>query len=174
MQEERFYQRDLTYSLWHRRRSVSRYVGSESAQLLSMCDVDCVLWLEYDYQDKRPLALIETAMDVGQSHKPATAIRNLAVRAKVPAYLCLYSKANYANPSETRCNDISGFRVKRLWPDPEHEWRSLSPQEWASALLRIRSWQARKLDQEAAEERKLIPPLQLPRQAAARWKQRRG
>ena len=173
MQEERFYQRDLTYSLWHRRRSVARYVGSEQAQLLSMCDVDCVLWLEYDHEDKRPLALIETALDVGQSHKPATAIRNLAVRAKVPAYLCLYTKAEHANPADSSVQDVSGLRIRRLWPDPEHEWRNLSPEEWAGALLRIRAWQSRRLDKEAAEEKAVVIPLQLPRRAAAKYRKHR-
>lgn len=173
MQEERFHSRDLTYSMWHRRRSVARYVGSEQAQLLSMCDVDCVLWLEYDHEDKRPLALIETALDVGQSHKPATAIRNLAVRAKVPAYLCLYSRSALNNPAEECVADVSNFRVKRLWPAPERDWRNLSPEEWAGALLRIRAWQSRRLDKEAIEEKPLSAPLKLPQRAAAKYRKYR-
>ena len=50
-----------------------------------MCDVDSALWLECDLEDKRPLALIEAAVDVGQYHKPATAIRNLAMRSRLPS-----------------------------------------------------------------------------------------
>ena len=33
---------------------------------------------------------------------------------------------------------------------PESEWRSLDPQEWADALVRIRTWQARHIDRESA------------------------
>lgn len=94
MQEERYGTRDLAYSAWHRAASIRRFVGWERAQLLSMCDADAVLFLEYMPGIKEPLALVETAMDVGQESKPATAITQLARRARIPAYLVLYERAS--------------------------------------------------------------------------------
>lgn len=152
MQIERFGSRDLSYSAWHRAASIRRYVGWEHAQLLSMCDADCVLFLEYAPGSKEPLCLVETAIDVGQVHKPATAIMRLAKRARIPAYLVLYDRDTKSNPADHRMRDVRGFRVRRLWPRPESGWRTVTPHEWARALLRIRAWSARRLDLEAAND----------------------
>ena len=101
MQEELFHTRDLSYSAWHRRRSVARYIGLEQAQLFSMCDVGCILWLEFDHYDKRPFAMIKTAFDVGQQRKPVTAICNLATRVLLPYYL--RSLAERASDQNSKC-----------------------------------------------------------------------
>ena len=71
-QEEKYGTRDRTYSAWHRRLSTQRFVGIEKAQLLAMIDLDASLYVEYDDGTKEPLALIETAQDIGQAFKPAT------------------------------------------------------------------------------------------------------
>lgn len=152
MQEERFGVRDLAYGAWHRTASIARYIGWEQAQLLSMCDADSVLWLEYAHHGKEPLVLIEAALDVGQVAKPATAITRLAKRARLPAYLVLYSRALGNNPADQRWRDIRSFRVRRLWPRAELGWRELKPAEFARALIRIRAWSARRLDLEAAND----------------------
>lgn len=152
MDIERFGERDLSYSAWHRAASIRRYVGWEKAQLLCMCDADCVLFLEYAPYTKEPLCLIETAIDVGQQHKPATAIARLAKRARIPAYLVLYSRGRSRNPADFRMRDVRGFRIKRLWPSPEVNWRHVTPQEWAAALLHIREWAAKRLDMDAAND----------------------
>lgn len=152
MQEERYGTRDLSYSAWHRAASIRRYVGWERAQLLSMVDADCVLFLEMAHDSKEPLCLVEAAVDVGQDYKPATAIARLAKRARIPAYLVLYERAEQPNPADPRCVDVAGFRVKRLWPRADTGWRRVPPEEWASALLRIRAWSAKRLDVEAAND----------------------
>lgn len=152
MQKEKYGIRDLCYSAWHRAASIRRFVGWERAQLLSMCDADCVLFLEYEASTKEPLALIETAQDVGQSDKPATAITRLAQRAKIPAYLILYSQSEGVNPADRRWRDVRGFRIRRLWPRPERGWRPLTPKQWADGLLRIRAWAAKRLDRQAAND----------------------
>jgi hypothetical protein len=152
MQKEKYGVRDLCYSAWHRVASIRRYVGWERAQSLSMCDADCVLFLEYEGSTKEPLALIETAQDVGQSDKPATAITRLAQRAKIPAYLILYSPSDGGNPADRRWRDVRAFRVRRLWPRPESGWRPLTPKQWADGLLRIRAWAAARLDHPAAND----------------------
>lgn len=147
--------RDRAYSAWHRRRSISRYVGIEAAQTLSMIDLDMCLYVEYDDLSREPLCLIETARDVGQREKACSVTVRLARRARLPAYVVLYQAALEPNPSDVEAPDIEGFRVKRVWPSPESEWRQLDPSEWAAALVRIRAWQAKKVDQE-------MQPLPLP------------
>lgn len=152
MQEQRFDSIDRTYSAWHRRHSTRRFVGLDRAQLLSMVDLDAALYVEYDDGSKEPLALIETARDTGQAYKSGTVIRNLAKRAGLPCYVVLYRCAENCNPAEPKYPDIKSFRVRRLWPMPEHSWRTVSPHDWANALLHIRSWAARRLEEPAAND----------------------
>lgn len=152
MQEERYSTRDLTYSAWHRRLSTRRYVGIESAQSLAMIDLDAALYVEYDNGTKEPVALIETAIDVGQRYKSATVTTRLAKLSGLPCYCVLYSCAKTPNPADPLWPDISSFRVKRLWPKPEHSWRTIEPSEWAGALLRIRAWAANRIDIQAAND----------------------
>ena len=169
MQEERYGTRDRTYSVWHRRFSTRRFIGIEAAQRLSMIDLDAALYVEYDDQSREPLALIETARDVGQAWKSACVTKRLAQRAGVAAYVLLYRCSAAPNPADTSCPDISQFRIKRLWPKPEHAWRNLSPNDWANALLRIREWAARHLDIEAAND----PNYDSPKPQRATVKQAR-
>jgi hypothetical protein len=149
MQEEQFNSRDRSYSAWHRRASTRRFVGIEKAQTLAMIDLDASLYVEYDDGTKEPLALIETAMDRGQDFKPATVTKKLAMRCVPPvaAYVILYTLSATTNAADSRWQDISRFRVKRLWPKPEANWRIMSPEEWARCLVRLREWGANKLDQ---------------------------
>jgi len=147
-QEEKYGERDLVYSTWHRAKSTRRYVGIEHAQLLAMIDVDVPIWIEYDDANKEPLALIETARDTGQSNKTATVTLNLARRANLPCFVVLYTLADYPNPADTKWRDIASFRVKRLYPKLEKEWRIMTPKQWAENLLTMRQWKASKLDAE--------------------------
>lgn len=153
MQEEKFANRDLTYSAWHRRLSTRRFIGINQAQLLAMIDVDATLWVEYDPQDKEPLALVETARDTGQEYKSMTVMSRLALRSRLPCFCVLYQPSTRPNPADHRFADIDGFRIKRIWPNPQTQWRELTPREWAEALLRLREWCARQLDVEAANDR---------------------
>lgn len=81
MQTERYGTRDQAYSAWHRAQSTRRYVGIEEAARLSMIDLDGALYVEYDDRDREPLALIETARDVGQKTKACTVTARPALRA---------------------------------------------------------------------------------------------
>ena len=146
MQEERFGSRDRSYSAWHRRLSTRRFIGIEKAQLLAMIDLDASVYLEYDDGSKEPLALIETARDVGQSYKTATVTKNFAKMSGLPCYVLLYKLSETANPADSRCPDIDMFRVRRLWPEPETDWKILSPLQWADTLLQVRAWSAKRLD----------------------------
>lgn len=151
-QEERFGTRGLEYSAWHRVRSIARYVGLEAAQSLTMIDQDVTLYLELDSSTREPLALVEVATDVGQRDKPASTTAKLAARCNLPAYCVLLRLSSCANPADKRQLDIDSFRVRRIWPAPEHQWRTLTPAEWAQGLLQIRSWSATRLEIAAAND----------------------
>lgn len=145
-QEEVYNDRRRDYSAWHRRNSTRRFVGIENAQLLAMIDLDASLYVEYDDGTKEPLALIETARDVGQSYKTATVTLKLAVLADLPCFVVLYKLSANPNPFDPQWQDIEQFRVKRLHPEMERQWRVISPKEWAETLLRMREWSADRVD----------------------------
>lgn len=154
-QEERHGTRDRSYSAWHRRRSTGRFVGIEKAQTLAMIDLDASLYVEYDDGTKEPLALIETAVDVGQRWKAATVTQKLAKRANLPAYVVLYSLSALPNPADPCWQDIEQFRIRRLYPNPEDALHIISPEGWANALVELRAWSARRLDRDLFPERVL-------------------
>jgi hypothetical protein len=148
-QEERFGTRDLSYSAWHRRLSIRRFVGIEPAQSLAMIDLDAVPYVEYDDFSREPLALIETAIDQGQGFKVATVTKRLAMRVLpiIPAYVVLYTPAPWCNPADPAWPDIARFRVRRIWPEPATPWEELTPQEWATRLYYLRHESGTALDQ---------------------------
>lgn len=144
-QEERFGTRDQSYSAWHRKKSTSRFIGLEKAQLLAMIDLDACPYVEYDDESKDPLALIEVAIDVGQNSKPSTVTRKLAELCNIPALVVLYKlDEDFPNPANERFQDICSFRVKRIHPKEQKEWETLTPSEYAERLLRVRQWSADK------------------------------
>lgn len=145
-QEEKYNNRNRHYSAWHRRLSTGRFVGIEKAQLLAMIDLDASLYVEYDDGTKEPVALIETAQDVGQVYKTATVTAKLACRANLPCYVVLYTLSDKLNPADRKWKDISEFRARRLFPRPETDWRVFSPNEWAHVLLTIRERGAEYID----------------------------
>lgn len=152
MRAERYGVRDRSYGAWHRVGSIQRFIKPEHAYSLTMADLDSVMFTEYNHASKMPLCLVEVGIDVGQD-KPTGVISTLAQRADLPAYVALYSHSTDANPADDKWPDIAGFRIKRVWPFPERRWRRVSPDEWASALVQIRSWQLRKyLRQDAAND----------------------
>src|SRR5258708_13885845 len=118
-QEERFGTRDRTYSAWHRRASLGRFIGADRAQLVSMCDIDAALWLEHDDLTKEPLALIETARDLGQPFKSGTVLLHLARRARLPAYVVRFRIVDRTNPPDAPCQDLVPFPVRPISPPPE-------------------------------------------------------
>ena len=114
---------DRAFNEWHRADSLKRFLPEAIALQVSCIDLDTVQFVEYDNGSREPLAILETACDVGQQTKPATVTANLARRADLPAYVVLYAPADQPNPADPRWPDIRSFRVKRLWPQPEKGWR---------------------------------------------------
>lgn len=144
--EEIFNTRDRSYSAWHRRASLARFISIEEAQTAHMIDLDASVWIEFDEVTKRPLLLAETAMDRGQNFKPATVTKELAKMANLPACVLLYMRGDELNPADTAWFDITQFRFRRIYPDPETKgWEILTPKEWAEKLMAIRRWSADQL-----------------------------
>jgi len=92
---ERYGTRDITFSGWHR-------------TLPDYCTAIDIDFLEYCQKCRNPLALIEIAQDVGQSHKPTRIMEELAKKADIEAYLILYKKAE---------SGIGDCRIARIWPN---------------------------------------------------------
>lgn len=138
--EERFHTRDLTYSIWHRPRSIGRFVGQSTAVTLGMIDLDGIIYLEYDNGTKEPIALIEYARDK-KENKPASVMKRLAMRCvpKLPAFVVLYTPSTERNPADPNYQDISMFRVRRVCPEPETRFEYFSPKMWAEKLVSLRA-----------------------------------
>jgi len=117
-ERQRLYGDDLTFREWHRFPTLPAYC--------SMIDIDIV---EYCKDCRQPLALIETAIDVGQLFKPTTVTKNLAVLAGIPAYLILYKIA-------VKNQSIGDCRVKKIYP-PESNFRLLEPEEVKELIIQI-------------------------------------
>ena len=158
--EERFGSRDLTYSAWHRRESIQRFVGLDAAQTMCMVDLDVPIYLEYDDGTFEPLILIEVAIDCGQDRKSHTVTKRLAMRADLPAFVVLYQKSLEPNPAKISEKDIEGFRVKRIWPGREREWKRMLPEPYAQWLWDLRRRLSAKVIQQT------MPPFI----RAPRWK----
>lgn len=71
MRAEQWAVRDRCYGVWHRVRSIARYLSPTQSAQLTMLDVDSVLFAEFRFTDKLPLALVEVARDVGQEKDTA-------------------------------------------------------------------------------------------------------
>lgn len=138
-QLERHGVRGLEYSAWHRMASTMRFgLSRDEAAELSMVDIDCAYWIEYQNDGRTPVLLVETARDVGQGFKPATVLTNLARAAGIPALVVLYQLSTNSNPAAVDCADIEMFRVRRTTPRPMGGFVIMGPSEFARFLLDAR------------------------------------
>lgn len=139
-QERNGGRRELTYSHWHRRESIGRYLTGYQAQFLYMADVDSVERCNFCHQ---PVALIETTRYLGGDFtKDARTTQTLASRAGTPAYT-VYFIADEPRTCPT-CRfwvpewpDIHGFFVDGPLPTREPP-RYLDPLQYAEWLVELR------------------------------------
>lgn len=132
---ERYEQRDRGFSNWH------RYACDDKS---SMIDID---GLEYcgTRGCAMPLLMIETARDVGQSFKPTTAMRGLAIAANVPAVTLLWTPSESWREESPHCDcqklhrlhpgcdhGISGFRAQHVYPNRQRTWKNVEATKIAS------------------------------------------
>lgn len=95
---ERFGERDLTFSQWHR-------------TLPNRCTCIDIDFLEYCQRCRAPLALIEIARDVGQPHKSTVVMQKLAEAAGIVAYVVIYTK------DSTSVGGIGACRIAEVAPN---------------------------------------------------------
>lgn len=139
---ERYGTRSLVYSKWHR-----FYLGDQEP----MIDLDGV---EYCMRRGcfKPLALIETARDVGQPQKATTVLRRLAEQSGVLA-LCVLYTIMPGTDEDTGCpckrgatlggceHGISSFRVRRVFPEPpvgKRGFHAMTPEQFRDRLRAVR------------------------------------
>ncbi|MGH9847778.1 MAG: hypothetical protein ACREEM_54520, partial [Blastocatellia bacterium] len=153
---------DQCYPAWHRAASVGRFLELGEARALSCIDLDAALYVEYENAGRVPVVLIETMMDRWpddpQPFKPATVLQNLARLADLPAYTVAYLPSRKPNAADPRWPDIVRFRVRRLWPQPETGWRTLTPAQYAAGLRKARVWSESRVRARFARFRNLVVP----------------
>ena len=143
MQDEQNFRRYATYSMWHRWRSVLRFIGNpDTARALGMIDLDNAIWIEWRKGAHEPLALIEVARD-DDSEKPYYVLARFGELAGLPAYVVRYQLAGRPNEAYPAVEDISRFRVRRVWPNLERGYREYTPGEYALWLVQLRESLAR-------------------------------
>ena len=122
----------LAFNEWHREASIRRFISPEDARNLTAIDLDL---LEYCPRCFVPILLHEVAQDRGQSAKQTIVLSRLAEASSLRALCTLYTLSEARNPTQQECPDISDFRVRRIWPDPEPAFINLSPSQYARRLL---------------------------------------
>jgi len=138
MKEERYGERDLCFSGWHR---------YQTNRFFPMRDLDCI---EYCFRCDKPLALIEVARDVGQDKKWIEPMRKLAKMAGLPAYVVFYQGNSTAIRAAMRlcvtsitkrallkfaC--IDSLRIRRVSPCYSEDI-TLTPMQYQAFLIALR------------------------------------
>ncbi len=126
------------YSRWHRTSSLERFVGFENAYRCAMINIDQTLWVECQDNGFQPIALIETAQDIGQKRKPATMLKNMAVRAVLPAFIVLYTLDDNTIDPVTLDRKIVRFCTKPIHIIERDTYNVLTPEEFARGLVSLR------------------------------------
>lgn len=123
---------------WHRPTSLGRFIDPKRARKLAAFDMDL---FEFDYATNKCLLLHEfKILNQNSSGKFVPTQHNtdvtvaLAKQMDCTAWLTLYKLADYANPENHAYPDIEWFWNKRIWPLPEPDYISMSPQQYAVHL----------------------------------------
>ena len=103
------------YSKWHRKYDGIAYIDVDSVP----CCIKCY----------EPLAVIETAKDVGQKHKSFTMCQKIANRLNLPGFVVLYNTDNK--------NEIINFRIKRFSPWVSTHWNITKIDNWVNYLRKL-------------------------------------
>ncbi len=135
---------DPYMDVWHRRDSLSRFVGKNRATWMSQIDIDSC---EYCHLCSEPIALVETKTIWARS-KNGTVTAKLAERASLSAYLVEYQTHGPAltcstcgRPNAIEGDDILRFLVSQWHPKPAGDnagRREMYPVEYANWLWSLR------------------------------------
>lgn len=153
-QERNGGRRELTYSNWHRRDSVGRYVTEWQARYLYMSDVDANELCVWCYS---AVALIETTRYIGSFAKNADATAKLSAKVGVPSFT-VYFVADEPDNCHA-CHqwiapwpDITTFYV--VGPHGEDDVpRQMTPAEYAAFLVGLRLTHETRCDRVPAGDR---------------------
>lgn len=149
--EERTGKRDLTYSQWHRRSSLSEHIGKVRAECLHMIDVDCC---EYCFACGEPIALVETQKSESNP-KPARVTSTLAKMAGIECYSVSYRVDSNDKITSFARKQLVPVETKPVEETPEqyarwlwmlrvaHEQECKAPAPWQSIRRRTVHAQAR-------------------------------
>ena len=96
-------------------------------QLEKKIDIDQV---EICKKCKSPLAVVETAYDVGQNFKSFIVTQLIAERLKVPGLVTLYQV-------DKKSNEIINFRVKKIYPTESDGFYNVPPYLYVKWLKRL-------------------------------------
>lgn len=147
---EIFGYRPNEYGVWHRATSIGRngWIDTEEAKLLSMADIDCAYWCEYEHAyGKRLLGLVETTKYARHFNKDGSLLRDIAMRmyGNVFAAVVYYDSSDklntYVNGAQTSAKDIDRFAWQWVYPyqnTPPIYW--IPPDSYARWLVRVRKW----------------------------------
>ncbi len=151
-QKERTGKRDLSYSLWHRKPSMGRFVGEETAHRMFYYDIDGV---ESCFIKGRcyPLIFIETAYYTSRpdiNKKPKASLGSAELTDSM-CFVVLYKrsktevlKTELPGGGVMETPDIEEVFIKQFYP-VEDKWTQQTPEEWAKNLLSLRKKQEKKL-----------------------------
>jgi hypothetical protein len=153
MQKEMYGTRDLSFSAWHRRDSIKRFIDYKDAEKLSMIDLDSACFIEWEDNFKEPIAIIEAAIDHGQ-YKHARIIQRLAEKADIYGLLLLYKLSNERNPVDKTVFDIMRFKVKVLYPKESDGFAIFTPKQWAESLVEMRKYALSQIHNQIANHEK--------------------
>lgn len=109
---ERTGERDLSFNVWHRPRSMRRFLEERYASLIGMIDIDCC---EYCGRCNEPLALIELQQSSNQP-KPMAVTSRLADRAQIPSYSVSYRTDQTVIDETTGARDVVALRWQQRTP----------------------------------------------------------
>ena len=129
--KNRKYPPSIIFNEWHRQDSIKRFITDEDARALTAMDIDLI---EYDFPTGKTVLLHEVAMYVGQTGKQTHVLAELAKHRGITALCTLYTLSKNDNPANPEVPDISCFRVKKVWPDPEKKFRMYTPAGYAKQL----------------------------------------
>lgn len=145
-QNERTGIRSLTYSAWHRSKSIKRFLNGNEvvASRLTMIDIDGAFVEAKHPYDRPPVALIETA-EVSRRLTPndryrknAEVLYQVGKAANIPVFVVLYLPSSTPNPVDDRWPDIEEFYIQEWYPIRDNKWSVCSPEKYARFLVGLR------------------------------------
>ena len=129
----------FAFNEWHRPNSLGRFIDHNNARKLYAFDLDM---FEYCYKTRKCLLIHNLKLvnpDAMGNLAPNENINldvdlALAQQMNCTLWSTQYALSEKPNPGNRDYPDCSWFFVKRIWPEPEMKYISMSPQAYAEYL----------------------------------------